>query len=428
MRSPEIQAAEALLNAGDIAGARKKLAEAQEKDPRLAAPGVILARAYLAQKQVPQARAELEEVVAKSPQDPEPYALLGELAWRERRVAETDLLFRQALACAKGMEGSAERKADAEAQAHAGLATVAEARGQWEAAFEELTAWAALDARNPFPHQRLGAALHHLGKREEAIAEFETAGKLNPDFTAELALATLDEEAGDRKNSAKAIAAAIKRLPDNLALRRAVANFYVESRQVLLARRQIEAALKIDPKSVETLVQAAGIARLEGDDAAAERRLTAVLEQAPTHFAAINLLALTLADQDDAEKQARALELAQQNVEKYPRNSEAIATLGWALLRLARWDDANRVLRQALATGTVNADGAYFLARLFEHLGETGDTKRLLSMALATKRPFAYQAQAEKMLAELNGDGAKEPAPAGPAEKPAATPKAKKAK
>ena len=71
---------------------------------------------------------------------------------------------------------------------------------------------------------------------------------------------------------------------------------------------------------------------------------------------------------------------------KYPQNSEAIATLGWAYFRLGRWDDASRTLGQALATGTLNADGAYFVAKMCEREGRTADAKTLLTKALATKQ------------------------------------------
>jgi tetratricopeptide (TPR) repeat protein len=422
-RTPEIEAAETLLRAGNVEGARQKLAEAQQKNPRLASPGVILARWYVANNQIASARAELEQVVATLPDEPEPYTILGELAWSDRRIAEAELLFREALARAQSLKGSPARKVDVEVLAHAGLATVAEARRHWPTARDELAAWIKLDEKNPNAHRRLGYALYHLGKPKEALAEFQMAARLNPEFIPEIALATLYEESGDRENATKWMNAAIKRLPGNVAVRLAVANWELEINRLDKAKLQVEAALKADPNSLDAKILAGGIARLQKDLPAAEHYLEAAHLQSPTSFAASNLLALTLADRDDPARQARALEFARQNADKYPQNSEALATLGWAYFRLSRWDDANRTLGQALATGTLNADGAYFVAKMFERQGQTAEAKTLLSKAIATKRAFAYQQDAEQMLTRLGAGSASTsaspPATAEPAPKAA---------
>ncbi len=268
---PEINAAEELLRAGDFDAAREKLADAQKKNPRLAPGGVIVARWCLANNQIPQARAELEKVVELEPGEPEAYALLGDLAWRDRRIAETELLFREALTRAGALKGSAARKAEAEAQAHAGLATVGEARSRWPVARDELAAWAKADEKNPIPHERLGVALFQLGKPKEALAEFQTAGKLNTDFIAEIALAKLYEESGDRENATRWMNAAVKRLPASVTVRLTVANWQLETNRIAQAKAQVEAALKADPNALDAKILAGGIARLEKDNLAAER-------------------------------------------------------------------------------------------------------------------------------------------------------------
>jgi tetratricopeptide (TPR) repeat protein len=404
-RTPDIEAAEALLRAGDFEGARKKLAEAQKKNPRLAAPGVILARSFLATNQTVPARAELDAVIAATPGEPEAYLILGELDWRDRRIPEAELLFRESLARARSVKDP-DRKTEVEGQAHAGLATVAEARQRWAVARDELSAWSALDEKNPIPHQRLGNALFRLGKTKEALGEFQTAAKRNNDLIPELVMALLYEESGDRENSVRMTNAAIKRLPDSAGLQLAIANLDLEHDRIAEAKRHVEAALKLDANSLDAKILAGGIAHLQGDNAAAERYLEAAHLQSPTNFTASNLLALALADQDDPSKRTRALEFAQQNMEKYPKRSEAIATLGWAFFRLERWDEASRTLNQALATGTLNPDGAYFVAKLFIREGRTDDAKKLLSKAIATKRQFSNQEDAEALLAQLERDSA----------------------
>ena len=421
-RLPEIEAAEGLLRAGDFEGARKKLAEAQKKNPSLAAPGVIIARWHLANHQIGPMRAELEQVVAQAPAESEPYALLGELAWRDGRIAETELLFREALVRSRAIKDPT-RKAAAESEGHAGLASVAERRKRWSAARDELAAWAAVDEKNPIPHQRMGLALFRLGKPKEALAEYQTAAKQNRELVPELALAALYDEADDHENAVRWSNAAVKRLPDQAGVRLAIATRDLEHDRLAEAKRQVEAARTIDPDAVEANILAGGIVRLEHDSQAAQRYLESAHGQALANFVASNLLALSLADGDDPAGQARALELAQQNFGKNPQNSEAMATLGWVLFRLGRFDEAGQRLHQAMATGKLNADGAYFVARICQREGKFADAKTLLSKALATKRRFAYQDDAEQLLAKLESSDAekkpeKKPQPATPS-KPA---------
>ena len=66
-RMPEIEAAEALLRAGDFDAAKRKLAEAQKKNPRLAAAGVIVARWLLANNQLAQRGRNWNKSLRSSP-------------------------------------------------------------------------------------------------------------------------------------------------------------------------------------------------------------------------------------------------------------------------------------------------------------------------------------------------------------------------
>ena len=148
-------------------------------------PGVIVARWYLANNQIAAARAELEQVVATLPDEPEAYALLGELAWRDRRIAETEMLFREALARAQLLKGFAGPQGGSRGRGPRRVWRRWPKRGrQWSTARDELAAWIKLDEKNPNAHQRLGYALFHLGKPKEALAEFQAAAKLNPEFIA----------------------------------------------------------------------------------------------------------------------------------------------------------------------------------------------------------------------------------------------------
>ena len=76
-------------------------------------------------------------------------------------------------------------------------------------------------------------------------------------------------------------------------------------------------------------------------------------------------------EQDDAAKQSRGLQLADVNALQFPRSAEVVATLGWALYRAGRLDQAEQKLRAAVTGGRTTPDIAYFLARVLADKGQT---------------------------------------------------------
>ena len=243
---PEIDAAETLLRAGDFDAARRTLTEAQKKNPRLAAAGVIVARWYLANNQIAQARSELEQVVARTPGEPEPYAMLGELGLARSADCGNRAVVPRGAGASRFAQGLCRPQGGSRGPGSRRIGDGGRARSQWSMARDELAAWVMLNEKNPIPHQRLGNALFHLGKAKDAFAEFQTAGKLDPEFTAETALAKSYEESGNRAEAARMMNAAVKRLPGNVAVRLAVANWELEANRIAKAKLQVEAALKAD--------------------------------------------------------------------------------------------------------------------------------------------------------------------------------------
>ena len=120
------------------------------------------------------------------------------------------------------------------------------------------------------------------------------------------------------------------------------------------------------------------------DLAGAEKLLEPLHRDAPGDPVSANLLALALIEQEDAAKQSRGLQLAEVNAIQFPRSHDATTTLGWALYRAGRVDEAEQKLRSAIAGG-MTPDVAYFLARVLADKGKTDDARGLLQRA--TSRP-----------------------------------------
>ena len=92
----EIDNAIARFSDRDIDGSRAILERARNNNAKLPPPGVMMAMLWLSVNQLPPARAELEQTVVKFATDPEPFLMLADLAFQDRRVTDSSVLFDRA--------------------------------------------------------------------------------------------------------------------------------------------------------------------------------------------------------------------------------------------------------------------------------------------------------------------------------------------
>jgi Flp pilus assembly protein TadD len=111
-----------------------------------------------------------------------------------------------------------------------------------------------------------------------------------------------------------------------------------------------------------------------------------------------------LVNQDDEAKKRRGLEYAQIDVRVFPDQSEAFSTVGWALYRLGRIDEAEANLRKAATMPRPSPDTFYFLARTMVDRGRKDEAKMVLQVqALKSPVPFLMRKEAESLMEELSG-------------------------
>ena len=390
----------------DIVGCRALLERARSNNPKLPPPGVMMAVLWLGVNQLQPARAELEDTSLKFPGDPEPYLMLGDLAFQDRRITDSDVLFAKATELTAAFTENAKRKRDFEIRCHAGSAAVAEARKQWDTAQRHLAGWLELDPDNASARQRLGIVLFQLGKPQEALAEFREAKKLDAKAVyPELAMARLYDDAKQRDTAKKLIEQATKSAPQDPAVLLATAQWYVGQNDLPAATVNAEAALKLDPKSLEGKVVRGAIARVARDYATAEKFFNEAHVQSPGNFPASNSLALVLVETDDKDSRQRALEMAEANVamhrEGSPHQANALTTLAWVYYKLGRREDAEKILAQISQNNQLTTDGAYYVAKLLVDRGEKDRARKILEDVLANESMFATRADAVDLLATL---------------------------
>ena len=393
----------------DIDGCRAILERAKSNNAKLPPPGVMMAMLWLSVNQLGPARAELEDCVVKFPKDPEPYLMMGDLAFQDRRVTDADMLFKEATRLTGEYAENAKRKRDFDIRCNAGSAAVAEARKQWELAQKHLQAWIDLDPDNASAHQRMGIVLFQLSKPQEALEQFREAKKLDQKAVQpELAMARLYDDAKKRDTAKKLIEAAIKEAPKDPAVLLAASQWYLGQNDLERAKAIAEDALKLDAKSLEGRVVRGAIARVARDYATAEKFFYDAHVQSPGNFPASNSLALVLIESDDKDSRQRALEMAEANVamhrENSPQQVNALTTLAWVYYKLGRREDAEKILAQITQNNALTTDGAYYVAKLLSDRGEKDRARKILEEVLANEPMFATRPDAVDLLAKLKKD------------------------
>ncbi len=393
----------------DIDGCRAILERAKSNNAKLPPPGVMMAMLWLSVNQLGPARAELEDCAVKFPKDPEPYLMMGDLAFQDRRVTDADMLFKEATRLTGEYTENAKRKRDFDIRCNAGSAAVAEARKQWELAQKHLQAWIDLDPDNASAHQRMGIVLFQLSKPQEALEQFREAKKLDQKAVQpELAMARLYDDAKKRDTAKKLIEAAIKEAPKDPAVLLAASQWYLGQNDLERAKAIAEDALKLDAKSLEGRVVRGAIARVARDYATAEKFFYDAHVQSPGNFPASNSLALVLIESDDKDSRQRALEMAEANVamhrENSPQQVNALTTLAWVYYKLGRREDAEKILAQITQNNALTTDGAYYVAKLLSDRGEKDRARKILEEVLANEPMFATRPDAVDLLAKLKKD------------------------
>jgi tetratricopeptide (TPR) repeat protein len=399
---PEVEAAIKRFINSDLAGAREYLEVAKKKYPKLPPTDLTLAKMQVIVRNGQAARAFLEKAVTENPGDPEAYLLLADLAFVEGRVTEAHALFEKAQALTAKFTENEKRKHNFDIRVLAGLAAINERRLQWPEANALLLKWVAIDPDSAVAHQRLGSTLYRLQKPTEALAEFKKAREL--DFTSNHPqvwlgqLYTTDNKVAEAR---KAFEEAYAAEPTLEATARAYAEWLIQQSDLDKAQAVAAAMRKKAPDSVTAILLDGVVAKMRGQNDAAEEALTKVLTLDPNNSIATNLLALILSESKDPAKLERALGYADRNAKLYSTSTQTNITLAWVLYQMGRLQEANQILSQGIQNPS--ADGAYLIARIMEAQNQPEKAAGLLKAVLdqAGTGVFLYRRDAEALLKKL---------------------------
>jgi predicted Zn-dependent protease len=410
----------------DGARAQALLEKAAKNNPKLPPSEVMIARLLLRLGQPGPGRTELEKAVVAHPKDPEAYLLFAEGALQDNRITDAESLLAKVQPYIKEYNESPKRKSYFESHLAADLTAVAVARAaagaaeQWDTAVERAKEWVKADPDSAQAHQQLGRALFKQMQPDyakNALNEFQKAAEKDKNATHPyIILAQLYQEAGKDKDAETSIKYALdprqggKDLNVNLqAANWALSTSTQDNKRLDDAQKYADAAMQIDPKSLDAKVLRAVIARLKGDLNTAEKLLKDVVDQSPGNVAANNQLALVLielADQkNDQTKRQQAIGYAENNMLRTTRGDqfspEVFATYAWVLYKSGEKEKAGPYLDKVLATRQLTPDMAYYVGKILQESGKTEQAIQFLESAVKSAAPFAQRDASNKLLAEL---------------------------
>ena len=168
-----------------------------------------------------------------------------------------------------------------------------------------------------------------------------------------------------------------------------VAKWALNTGEIKDAVKYADAALQIDPKSLDAKIIRGEIARFSSppDLKKAREMFESVVSQSPANIEATNQLALALAESNDANDQQRALDYAKLNAASTTRGNqfspEVLSTLAWTLYRNGQLDQAEQVLQQLLNSRQLSPDTAYYIGKILQERGKIDEAIQFLDAGVA---------------------------------------------
>jgi tetratricopeptide (TPR) repeat protein len=411
-----------------------------------AGPGGRAARAEVEPTRPGPARPASDEAIARAtrgaeqaPGDPEAWVALGDAFMQKARETAAADYHRRA-------EAAYQKALGADLRSVGGLTGLAWVNGAWHE-FERSAEWArralAVHPGHGPAHGLLGDAALEMGDHDAAFEHYQKMLDARPDLASYSRGAHLLWLTGDTRKALWMMDRAVQAgapYAENTAWARTQLALMLWSQGALLpAERTLEAALAASPRHHHALAAMARVKASRGDHAAAidlYKRAIAIVPQFEFVVALGDLYA-ALGRGEDAEGQyalveaidrlnraggvrtdlqmarfyadhdrhlGRAVEEAEAAF-RTRKSPHAADTLAWCYYKAGRLEEARKLIRQALARRTPDAEMHFHAGMIHARLGDRASAQKHLYQALSLNPHFHPQhaATAAATLADLGG-------------------------
>lgn len=197
-------------------------------------------------------------------------------------------------------------------------------------------------------HLNLGRIAEEKGDPQGALEEYAQVGGGNDYLPAQLRQADILMASGRVDEARKRLAAAREAQPDYaIQLYLVEAETLANNNQQDAAWQLLAKALTLYPDDLNLLYTRAMLAEKRNDLQQMEADLRAIIKREPNNAMALNALGYTLSDR--TTRYAEAKQLIERAHSINPDDPAVLDSLGWVNYRLGNLNEAERLLRQALA-------------------------------------------------------------------------------
>lgn len=412
-------------SAGDRKAASAAIARLLELQPGNAAAHMAAGEIAMVSGEVDVARTHFEAVRTARPNSIDARMRLAQLALRGGAMKQADELMADAIALAPKRS---------EVRNAAGILNLNSGRA--DQAITHFRAATEIDPKSALGWFNLARAQHALGQPLAERVSLTRAAEVQPDWLpAQSALAFRDIESGNTAAALARAAAYRAAHPREVAALAFEGDIAFAAHQAAAARDAYRAAYNLKPaaKLAEKFYRVSTAGNVgdptellkrwseanPGDDAAramlaeaalrsGERERTieeyrAMLKAHPQDAVVLNNLAWLYHQAGDA----RAVQLARQAVKLAPDSAGVLDTLGWILVEGGQIEEGLGYLSKAASAPNADPEIRYHLAAALARGKRQSDARRILEELLNNPAKFPSRAEAEGLLSQLAGPGAR---------------------
>jgi putative PEP-CTERM system TPR-repeat lipoprotein len=359
------------------------------KDTNNPAGFIALANYLLRKNEYDKAIGVLDEAIKSIPKNIDAMELKGRVYLLERRYKESIIIFEEikAINPEKGLQL---------------LITTYVAMQDYKSALKELEDRLKLNPDRIDLMAEVSRVYVLMKDTQRAIENAKKIISKRPDSAnGYMVLSIIHESQGDLKTAIDTLKKGLEVDEKNLQVRMALGNLYAKGREYPHAIGIYNEIVQKNRNYYPAIFAQGVIYQVTGNIKEAVKKYQEILENSENHIPALNNLAFLYADGHGSNTEA--LKLALRAYSLAQADASIMDTLGYALIKNNRSDDASRILEKAVSLMPDNPTIRYHLAIAYKETGKNAEAREQIEKSVQQMKDFPELADAKKILKEIKG-------------------------
>ncbi len=383
--------------------AQQSLQDLADGDANFPPAELMLAALAYAVNDMTSGKALLEQAAINNENYPDVHFSFAQLALTQRRWADAEAQAEFGLKKTTG--GSfTQLQTDHFMQRYQAVKfQLAKSRGQWEKAKAALQQ---LESLAPEATQTLAGKAEVAFQDKDINKAIGFLKQLNSITTGkpripELTIANWFQRKGKVQNAELWIRKAVAENSANADVQRASAQWFLNRENFPETLKAIQALESISGQTNLSQEIRGKVAFAQGAYATAEKEFESLLAKDSKNIDHANMLALSMVQSPDEEKQKKAVGLARQVASAQSNNAVALSSLAYVMLKSGQSDGARSILAKVAQMPNSNAEVSFIVAYMLSETGQSPQAKTILENVVNTRGLFLFRNQAKRLLTSL---------------------------